>query len=293
MENESMKRVGYFFSSFLPVLIAAGVQFIAMFFLLGIAALFLLSGAFSSMDTIESLLTGADFSTCVMVIYSIICIVIFSQWYYHSCGGEYLPNPRRTFHPLQILGVVVLVPGMQFFSSYLVGVVSMAFPDWLRQYEELIETTGLDGDLSILMLCYSVLLAPVGEELIFRGVTLRLAQRALPFWAANLLQAFLFGFFHLNWIQGIYAFVLGLVLGYVCEKGGSIYFSLLFHVLFNFWGTVVGQLLGDIDDFAFAGLLLFGLMIVLLAVGSSLFLRGIKCKAEKLSPNDGHPSSLG
>ena len=37
----------------------------------------------------------------------------------------------------------------------------------------------------------------------------------------------------LDMIQGIYAFFLGMVLGYICEKGGSIYQSILFHMMFN------------------------------------------------------------
>jgi membrane protease YdiL (CAAX protease family) len=266
---------------------ATGAQFIAMFFLTGVGFLFLFCGA-TDTDTLENILTGSDFSTCVMVIYSIICITIFSQWYYYSCGGDYRPDRKRTFNPLMILGVIILVPGMQFFSSYLIGIVSMAFPQWLEQYEELIETAGLGSDITPLMLLYSVVLAPIGEELMFRGVTMRQARKAVPFWAANLLQAFLFGVFHLNWIQGIYAFALGLVLGIVCEKGGSIYYSLLFHILFNFWGTVIGELLGDIDDSGIAGLVIFLLMIVFIILGTLLFKVGMKKRTvliEKLDHN--------
>jgi membrane protease YdiL (CAAX protease family) len=177
---------------------------------------------------------------------------------------------------------------MQFFSSYLIGIVSMAFPQWLKQYEELIDTAGLGSDITPLMLLYSVVLAPIGEELMFRGVTMRQARKAVPFWVANLLQAFLFGVFHLNWIQGIYAFALGLVLGVVCEKGGSIYYSLLFHILFNFWGTVIGELLGDIDDSGIAGLVIFLLMIVFIILGTLLFKVGMKKRTvliEKLDHN--------
>jgi hypothetical protein len=275
-----MKRVGYFFSSFLPLMIAIGAQFLAIALLMGVAALFLFvfHSNSESLDTFLSLLTNMDFNTCVMVIYSIICIVVFGLWYRHSCGGEYLPNPSRTFTVAQLAGVVILVPGMQFFSSYLVTIVSLAVPKWLEQYETLIETAGLSDDISPLMLCYSILLAPVCEELLFRGVTMRLARKALPFWLANLLQAFLFGFFHMNWIQGIYAFALGLVLGYVCEKGGSIYYSLLFHILFNFWGTVIGELFENVASTAFTALLMFLAMLVSLSVGGTLFAIGTQRK---------------
>ena len=119
---------------------------------------------------------------------------------------------------------------------------------------------GLDDQISILMVICSVIFAPFCEELVFRGVTMHQAKKCLPFWAANLLQALLFGIFHMNMIQGIYAFCLGLVLGYVCNRGGSIYYSLLLHMLFNFWGTVLSGLIpfGD-TTFAFIFWFLFGI----------------------------------
>ena len=58
---------------------------------------------------------------------------------------------------------------------------------------------------------YTIILAPVGEELVFRGLTYRFARKALPFWGANILQAALFGVMHLNLFQGLYAFFLGTV----------------------------------------------------------------------------------
>ena len=206
-----MRKVGYFFSGFLPILVATAIQLLATFFLMGIAMISLLitKGSFS-VDVLLNMFADSYFSTGIMVIYSITCIVLFGLYYYHACGGEYLPKPSKTFDILQILGIVVLIPGAQFACSYLIGIVSMVFPQWLKQYQDLIDSAGLTSDITIAMLCYSIILAPIGEELIFRGVTMRLARRALPFWLANIFQAVMFGIFHMNWIQGIYAFALGL-----------------------------------------------------------------------------------
>ena len=57
---------------------------------------------------------------------------------------------------------------------------------------------------SLILVLYSVLIGPVCEELIFRGLTLKYAKRAMPFWVANFLQALLFGVFHMNMIQDVY-----------------------------------------------------------------------------------------
>ncbi len=279
-----MKKVGYFFSSFLPFIIAVAAPYLAMALMIGVALVFLYviipatKGGAGNTGELIALLMNMDFNTCIMLIYSIVCIVFFSLWYYHSCGGNFLPKPSRTFHILEFLGVIVIVPGAQFFCNYLISIISILFPKWLEQYEELLETSGLASDTSLLMLCYAVILGPICEELIFRGATMRQARKAVPFWLANILQALLFGIFHMNWIQGIYAFALGLLLGFVCEIGGSIYYSILLHILFNFSGTVLSSLLEGIEDTMFTRILMLLFTLVSLSVGMILFVFGIKKK---------------
>ena len=136
------------------------------------------------------------------------------------------------------------------------------------------------------MLLYSVLLAPVCEELIFRGTTMHLARKAVPFWLANVMQAFLFGLFHMNWIQGIYAFALGLVLGYVCEKGGSIYYSIFLHFLFNFWGTVISNALAGMESTVLLSVIMLVVTIVSLTLGFFLFVSGTRIKKERNDADD-------
>ena len=238
-----MKKTGYFFYTFVPLLVVEAIQTIAMLFMYGTGILSqLLVGKLvfpsaSIADRIQDTLLSSDFNIMIMVIYSLITIAIFGMWYYARYGGEYLPSLKKTFHPLMIAAIVILVPGTQFAAGYLVSFASIIRPDWLEQYNQLFETSGIN-DTTFLTVLYSVILAPICEELIFRGVTMRCARKALPFWLANIMQAALFGLFHLNWIQGIYAFALGIVLGYVCERGGSIYYSMGLHFLFNLWGTL-------------------------------------------------------
>ena len=81
--------------------------------------------------------------------------------------------------------------------------------------------------------CYVLLIGPISEELIFRGAILDRLYLAFPFWAANLLQALLFGIYHMNLVQGIYAFVLGAVLGLVRVSVGTIFASIGTHIIFN------------------------------------------------------------
>ncbi len=282
-----MKKVGTFFLSTVPFLLSIALQFIIVYYLLFIAAIFLfgigpmINGKTYDLDDLMVLSADMNFNTIIMIVFAVTCIVIFGIWYYKSCGGNFKPDVKKTFHPLEFLGIVLLIPGSQFLSSIVTSIVSIIFPSWLEAYEELIETAGLSEDISIIMMIYSVILAPISEELIFRGVTLRIARRAFPFWIANLIQAFLFGAFHMNWLQGCYTFVLGLILGYVCEKGGSIYHVIIFHFLFNLWGTTAAEWLLISDPLIQGLFIIFG-TIFGISLGFFFFHQGTKAKKLKL-----------
>ena len=263
-----MKKVGYFFYTFVPLLAVEAIQTIALFFMMGMGVFgqgFVGKLAFPSAnvsDRLEKTFTSVNFNMMIMVIYALITIAIFGMWYYARYEGNFLPSPKKTFNPMMIVAIVILVPGTQFAANFIANLTGYIRPDWLQQYNELFETSGIT-DTTFVTVLYSVILAPICEELIFRGVTMRCARKALPFALANLMQAALFGLFHLNWIQGIYAFALGIVLGYVCERGGSIYYSMGLHLLFPDPGkSVVG----------FVGVIV--VTIVSLAAGFVLFNKG-------------------
>ncbi len=81
-----------------------------------------------------------------------------------------------------------------------------------------------------------VLLAPIAEEMLFRGVVFR----GLRNWArpgpAIVLSAFFFGIAHLYPLIIPPIFVLGLILAWVVERRGSILPSIAAHVTFNVIG---------------------------------------------------------
>lgn len=278
-----MKKIKTLLFSSVPFLLALGLQFVAVYYLLFIAAIFLFgiapsaTGTTYNIDDLMALASNMDFNTVISIIFSVFCIALFAIWYYRSCSGNFKLNIKKDFHGFEILGIILLVPGTQFMSSIVTGMISMAFPSWLEDYMELIENAGLSGEVSLLMMIYSVCLAPISEELIFRGVTLRIARRAFPFWIANFIQALLFGIFHMNPLQGCYTFILGLFMGYICEKGGTLYHAIFFHFLFNLWGTTASEWL-LVGDETTQGLIIIIGTIVGLSGGFYFFHKGNKSK---------------
>lgn len=76
------------------------------------------------------------------------------------------------------------------------------------------------------------LLPALGEELYMRGVMYH-SYRERNAFSAMLLSGFLFGVFHMNINQMLYAMVLGVILVLLMEATGSIYASILCHFTFN------------------------------------------------------------
>lgn len=76
-------------------------------------------------------------------------------------------------------------------------------------------------------------LAPLAEELVFRGLVFDRLREALRFWQAAILSALLFAVFHGNIVQGIYAFFGGLLMAWSYETYHSIKAPYCIHVISN------------------------------------------------------------
>lgn len=92
----------------------------------------------------------------------------------------------------------------------------------------------LKGDpaTDAVLIVYVCLLAPVLEETLFRGMIL---PSLLP-WGEKFAVAassVLFGMFHMNLVQGVSAFFMGLVLGTVAARSGSVLPGIFIHFLNN------------------------------------------------------------
>lgn len=85
-------------------------------------------------------------------------------------------------------------------------------------------------------------LAPVAEEVFFRGyVQTRLRRRWGSAWAIGI-TALAFGAFHLDPIQSPVAMVIGVALGYVADRSGSIRPAIVCHILNNMLAVMVTKL---------------------------------------------------
>lgn len=100
------------------------------------------------------------------------------------------------------------------------------------------------GPIAVLvMACASVLVAPVVEELLFRGVLFGALERFGPPWLAVLLTALPFGLLHVmtygaDWYTILQTFVMGLILGGLRAWTRSLWPGIVFHAIHNLYATV-------------------------------------------------------
>ena len=162
----------------------------------------------------------------------------------------------------RIACVIVIGLALQAVVGYVTDAVLSLLPEAAADYSELVEETGM-GDTSYLAVLTTVLGAPFCEELLVRGIIFEFSLRAFnpqcrPLWkrrrrvqaqsgamvpwaapstwgiaAAIVLQAAVFGFMHMNWVQGCYAGAAGIIFGWVLVTTGKLRYTILLHFAFN------------------------------------------------------------
>lgn len=77
------------------------------------------------------------------------------------------------------------------------------------------------------------ILMPMSEELVFRGLLFKRLRERGTYLQSALYSALVFGFMHMNLVQMIYGFVLGMMLAYFYEKYGSVKAPIAAHIAMN------------------------------------------------------------
>lgn len=97
------------------------------------------------------------------------------------------------------------------------------------------------GESMLLMIVYVGIIGPIAEEMTFRWLVYLRMREYMPVIIAAVSSGVLFGAYHMNVTQGIYASILGVICAWVMEKSRSILSCILFHSGANIFSVVVSQ----------------------------------------------------
>ena len=158
----------------------------------------------------------------------LLVLPIFAFLYFRQIKGQKRPS-ISAFKITDYVLVAALAVFADFAITYFISGFNIVqyFPD----YQVLMQ--GFTGSPVILQVISVGIVAPVAEEFLMRGVVMNRLLGYVRVLPALLIQAALFGILHMNLLQGLYAGVLGLLLGYVYIKYGSLLMTIVFHITLN------------------------------------------------------------
>ena len=146
--------------------------------------------------------------------------------------------------------MALIVSAMALAGAFVIEPISMLLPEMSEVMKAAMEML-LDGPVWIVLISVSVF-APFFEEWLCRGIILRgLLTKVKPAWAI-VISALVFGLIHGNLWQAIPAFIIGVILGYVYYKTGSLKLTMLMHCVNNTLSVIVSRIPGleDVEFFA-------------------------------------------
>jgi len=106
---------------------------------------------------------------------------------------------------------------------------------------EMIEEILFSGSAAMRLVTI-VIVAPIVEELCFRGIVLNRLLTWTKTWVAVVVQAALFGIAHMNPVQSFYGFFIGLALGFVYVRFRKLWLCILAHFAFNLPSVLISIL---------------------------------------------------
>ena len=201
---------------------------------------------------------------------SAIAILVF----YKKQKIAFLPTVKTHHQKLslkQVAIIIVLLLGCQFVFNQVANIFEVALNVIGFSAKKEVELATV-GHHSIMYFLYAAFMGPLVEELVMRGgIAYRLQKYGKVF--SIIFSAIVFGFFHMNFVQGVFAFLVGIMLAYIAIEY-SFGWAVFFHILNNFGfnlilGTFMTSMVGEAQAETIS------LTIMSIAAAASIILLGM------------------
>lgn len=192
---------------------------------------------------------GYDIVTSTLM-FALFLLIVFFYNKYNNIGFKAINlkfKMKWQTYLILIAVAVVSLFGLQYFIN--------AFDDFLRVIhfpisDDLGGLTPTNGWMYILSIIFLAVTPAISEELLFRGVILNGLRSRFGDYISITLSALMFALMHSSLQQLVYPFLLGLVLGWVVLRTGSLVSSILVHFINNFL-VVTFSFINNMTGFSF------------------------------------------
>lgn len=284
----------------LLILLALVISSFFVVFLIGTGFSMLIFGrdvldslVLDSHDLDESSLAILKYFQVVNQIGVFIVPALIFAWLDSTSLKRYLRLNLRSDIRFYVLGILIIFTVLPFINWVLEINSDIIFPrwldsleHWLKQMEEeaaLITEAFLKTDKvsGLLMNLFIVaFLASVAEELLFRGVLVKLFAE----WTGNVhlgvaIPALIFSALHLQFYGFVGRFILGVILGYLFVRSGTLWVPILVHFVNNAMAVIIsflsvkGMIKIDVESFGATEDTLLILASFLVSFGIMLYIR--------------------
>lgn len=156
---------------------------------------------------------------------------------------------------------------VNFFLIYLFpNFIDNSMPEVLKEQFEAIALSS-----PMLALLAVGIFAPIAEEILFRGAIFNLIKDNIGKYTALIISSILFALIHLNIYQASYTIFIGLFLGIILMKTGSLWLPVIFHIFYNLFGGIFGFFDQKLMELLFIKTYIIPLIGVILIIDSLKF----------------------
>ena len=192
-------------------------------------------------DYLENVLNITEFNAgWVLAVGSLMSLLLFllimalrERSLIRYCKLNYAPKAKD-------VGMGTLLGFSANFILSLVLAIIMTIPTFSQLFEEYADHISFLTSSTLIPSIIGIgILGPIVEEVLFRGMIAVELSELFPLPVVITVQGLLFGIYHGNPVQAIYAALLGLVFGYCAYKSDSIYPAIAAHIAMNTTSLII------------------------------------------------------
>ncbi|WP_370325720.1 lysostaphin resistance A-like protein [Euzebya sp.] len=198
----------------------------------------------------------SDLATASQILVTLVVLVVVTVVWVRlrASAADVADGLRRALGPKRpvaadirrgvILGVGAFLAvqlGLGLLISSLVEALGQELPEIQEEVQTAVQG---EGSVPLLVAFAVAILAPVGEELLFRGVLYQALAKRLHGWPALGLSGLAFGLTHVEPFVIVLTFPLGMVLAWALRRHGTLVVPVVAHAVFNLIGVVLIRLGG-------------------------------------------------
>lgn len=227
-------------SGFLPILISIlkALGYFAIWYFISFGVSFLLQvilrGVYSSdgLDTFVYRINSLSYG--ITLVSNLVVVFIFAIYYRLRGTGLFSQSSLVKSKPAVLTSAITLGASCFFAVNYIISSLSLLLP---KAWTDMLSSPpmGAFEENQIVAFLSVCLVAPICEELVFRGLIAKTLSTTVPSWLAIGVSSLAFGIVHYSSgpIAIVYATSMGILFGWLFFRAKSLVPCVLAHALFN------------------------------------------------------------